>query len=110
MGRYTIRLGELSRKDIERAGAKASNLGELVSAGFQVPDGFSLTTEAFQSFLDANSIDAEDAAEKVEAGAIPPDVAEALFAEARGAGRCSSGCPFVGGLRRPGRRLIRRAV
>jgi len=48
---YIIRLGELSREDVERIGAEAANLSELMKAGLPVPDGFSLTT--FQVFLDS---------------------------------------------------------
>ena len=40
-------LHELGRDDIARAGGKGANLGELIKAGFDVPDGFVLTTEAY---------------------------------------------------------------
>jgi pyruvate,water dikinase len=39
-------LHELGCDDIARAGGKGANLGELIKAGFDVPDGFVLTTEA----------------------------------------------------------------
>ena len=38
-------LRELGRDDVARAGGKGANLGELIKAGFDVPDGFVLTTE-----------------------------------------------------------------
>jgi pyruvate,water dikinase len=44
---YTLKLRELSRNDIERAGAKAANLGELMGAGFPVPDGFVVECRCF---------------------------------------------------------------
>ncbi len=53
---YIISLGELTRADINRAGGKAANLGELVRAGFRVPDGFVVTTEAFGRFLAVNNL------------------------------------------------------
>ena len=84
--RYTIKLGELSREDIGCIGAKAANLSELMRVGLPVPDGFSLTTEAFQAFLDANSINAGSSAEKVEAAPLPPDVTKALLMAAKGLG------------------------
>ena len=82
-GRYTMKLGDLSREDIECIGAKAANLSELVRAGLPIPEGFSLTTEAFQAFLDANSIDADSPTEKVEAAPLPSNVTEALLAAAK---------------------------
>jgi len=81
--RYTIKLGELSREDIECIGAKAANLSELKRVGLPVPDGFSLTTEAFQAFLDANSINAGSSAKKVEAAPLPPNVTKALLMAAK---------------------------
>jgi pyruvate,water dikinase len=84
--RYTIKLGELSREDIGCIGAKAANLSELMRVGLPIPDGFSLTTEAFQAFLDANSINAGSFAEKVEAAPLPPDVTKALLRAAKGLG------------------------
>jgi len=70
--RYAIKLGELSREDIECIGAKAANLSELMKIGLPIPGGFSLTTEAFQGFLDANSINPGYSAEEVEAAPLPP--------------------------------------
>jgi rifampicin phosphotransferase len=46
-------LHELGRDDIARAGGKGANLGELIKAGFDVPDGFVLTTEAYAAALEA---------------------------------------------------------
>ncbi len=48
---YLLALSDLTRDLMNRAGAKAANLGELLRAGFPVPDGFVLTTEAFGRFL-----------------------------------------------------------
>jgi pyruvate,water dikinase len=42
----TIGLDRLGRQDAPRVGAKAANLGELVRAGFDVPEGFVATGEA----------------------------------------------------------------
>jgi phosphoenolpyruvate synthase/pyruvate phosphate dikinase len=44
-------LRELGRDDIARAGGKGANLGELIKAGFDVPDGFVLTTEVYAAAL-----------------------------------------------------------
>jgi pyruvate, water dikinase len=49
-------IADLSKNDIPIAGGKAANLGELVSAGFNVPPGFVLTTLAYDDFMAANNL------------------------------------------------------
>ena len=49
-------LADLSRGDLERAGGKGANLGELVRAGFPVPPGFVVTTAAYDRFVAENSL------------------------------------------------------
>jgi len=39
-------------------GGKGANLGRLTRAGFDVPPGFTVTTDAYEAFLDANSLQA----------------------------------------------------
>ena len=46
----------LGVNDIPIAGGKAANLGELTSAGFEVPPGFVLTTEVYDYFLKHNNL------------------------------------------------------
>jgi phosphohistidine swiveling domain-containing protein len=75
---YVLPLNHLTRSDISRAGAKAANLGELAHAGFPVPDGFVLTTAAFERFLSANTLDLNSSPESVIAAPLPPEVSEAL--------------------------------
>jgi phosphoenolpyruvate synthase/pyruvate phosphate dikinase len=36
---------------VKSVGGKAANLGEMLQAGFPVPDGFVVTTQAYQNFL-----------------------------------------------------------
>ena len=43
---YIKRFDELGRGDIDLAGGKGANLGELTRAGLPVPPGFVLTTAA----------------------------------------------------------------
>ena len=47
---------EIGRNDIARVGGKGANLGELTKGGFQVPDGFCVTTAAYQDFLRHNNL------------------------------------------------------
>lgn len=44
-------LSELNRNSLPSAGGKGANLGELIAAGFPVPPGFVLTTEAYDVFV-----------------------------------------------------------
>lgn len=70
----------LDRSEVGRAGAKAANLGELSRAGFPVPDGLVITTEAFGKFVDANALDPACSQEKVASSTVPPELVEAIRA------------------------------
>jgi pyruvate,water dikinase len=48
---FVVDLQQLGRGDLERAGGKGANLGELVRAGFAVPPGFVVTTAAYDDFV-----------------------------------------------------------
>lgn len=90
-------LSELTRDDVAIAGGKGANLGELVRGGFPVPDGFVVTTAAYDRFVaDAGlsaaidaAVSAVTAAQPAEAeasrvavlfarGELAPDLAESL--------------------------------
>jgi pyruvate,water dikinase len=47
---------DLRRTDVEIAGGKGANLGEMVAAGIPVPSGFVVTTHAYRAFLDEAGI------------------------------------------------------
>jgi phosphohistidine swiveling domain-containing protein len=46
-------LNEIDAGDIERAGGKGANLGEMTRAGFPVPPGFCILSNAYRAQLDA---------------------------------------------------------
>lgn len=48
----------ITRNDLARVGGKGANLGELTRAGFPVPDGFCVSTDAFRAFLDGGDTSA----------------------------------------------------
>ena len=76
-----VPLASLTARDIPLAGGKGANLGELIRAGFAVPDGFVITTEAFHLAARAAGIDAADAAgaaERMRTIAMPAEVARAI--------------------------------
>jgi rifampicin phosphotransferase len=49
--RFVVSLGDLDQDDLATAGGKAANLGSLVRAGFPVPNGFVVTTEAYGTVI-----------------------------------------------------------
>ncbi|HQY99088.1 MAG TPA: PEP/pyruvate-binding domain-containing protein [Propionicimonas sp.] len=80
-------LTELTSADVQTAGGKGANLGELIRGGFPVPAGFVVTTDAYRDFVRANSLgDAlhRRAAQLVKRGAAEPSQApvSGLFASA----------------------------
>ncbi|MCU1432464.1 MAG: phosphoenolpyruvate synthase, partial [Actinotalea sp.] len=70
-----IPLAALSRDDVELAGGKGANLGELVRGGFDVPGGFVVTTRAHR-LVDAGGL--PPTAAEIEAWVVPDEVAEAV--------------------------------
>jgi pyruvate,water dikinase len=79
---YTLPLQDLTRADLSRVGAKAANLGELARAGFPVPAGFVLTTQAFDEFVALSQLAETPAPEAVLAAELPAAVRAALRAAA----------------------------
>jgi len=48
---------DIGHEDIDLAGGKGANLGELTRAGLPVPPGFVLTTAAYRAFVTENDLD-----------------------------------------------------
>jgi phosphohistidine swiveling domain-containing protein len=74
------RIDQITAADGDSAGGKGANLGELVRAGFAVPDGFVLTTEAYEGAAEAAGVDPHDpaaAAERLRRSAVPDAIAGA---------------------------------
>lgn len=53
---YTIFFDEADKKDLPLVGGKGANLGEMTKAGFPVPYGFCVTTEAYKEFIKHNEL------------------------------------------------------
>jgi len=73
-------VSSLSASDVDIAGGKGANLGELVRAGFHVPDSFVLTTAAYDAAANAAHVDPHDpaaAAERLRTSPVPEAVATA---------------------------------
>jgi phosphohistidine swiveling domain-containing protein len=66
--RLVTRIDAVGRNDLELAGGKGANLGELMRAGFPVPDGFIISTEAYATVVEEAGL-----AEVITAGLAAPD-------------------------------------
>src|SRR6478736_1382574 len=79
-----VDLAHLSADDVATVGGKAANLGELIRAGFDVPPGFCVTTEAYRravrgTIVEAGTIsDGPAARAAVLAAPLPEPVADAV--------------------------------
>ena len=78
---YILPFEEIGKEDVAIAGGKGANLGEMTRAGFPVPPGAVLSTEAYDSFLVGNLISTErrdfgagDIRSRILAGRFPEDV------------------------------------
>lgn len=72
-----ISLNRVRAADVSLAGGKGANLGELIAAGFPVPDGFCITAEAYRSAVAPLQA---DLTALLEAG--DPEAVRALVADA----------------------------
>ena len=99
---------DLRREDVDYAGGKGANLGELTSAGLPVPDGFVVGAPAYAAFLIQtglrerlaqllDEVDVEDTAALQAASAtaqqmvyetpLPEDLVQEITVRLRAAGR-----------------------
>jgi rifampicin phosphotransferase len=53
---WVVNLSDVDRNTLALAGGKGANLGELIRAGFPVPDGFVVATAAYDRFLSFNHL------------------------------------------------------
>ncbi|MCG6878519.1 MAG: hypothetical protein LJE96_05145 [Deltaproteobacteria bacterium] len=56
MAKLVKKFEEMTKKDIQKAGGKAANLGELTKAGFNVPPGFCVTSDALFYLIEKSGI------------------------------------------------------
>jgi pyruvate,water dikinase len=56
MGNFVRFFQEMTKQDIQEAGGKAANLGELTQAGFNVPPGFCVTSNAIAHHIQENGL------------------------------------------------------
>lgn len=56
MRKYIRSFGEMTKGDFQTAGGKAANLGELTQKGFNVPDGFCVTSDSLPYLIQENHL------------------------------------------------------
>ena len=54
--KYIKTFSEIDKNDIASVGGKGANLGEMVKAGFPVPEGFAVTAQAYFHFIKVNEL------------------------------------------------------
>jgi pyruvate, water dikinase len=62
MKTYIRKFSEIAAKDVELAGGKGANLGELFNHGIPVPDGFVILSSCYERFLEIAGLNARIAA------------------------------------------------
>lgn len=83
---WVLPLSKVGAADLPLVGGKAANLGELIKAAIDVPDGFVITTDAYGAALEDARLSVPDAAEndpeefrnRVAGIDLPPGLAEQI--------------------------------
>ena len=76
-----VPLSAIGARDLPIAGGKGANLGELIRAGFPVPDGFVITTGAYLAAASAARVDPNDPAgarTRLVETPVPAEIANAV--------------------------------
>jgi pyruvate,water dikinase len=56
ISKYVLPFEECDLSMVAKVGGKCASLGELMKARIPVPPGFAITTDAYELFLDENSL------------------------------------------------------
>jgi pyruvate,water dikinase len=83
---YIRDLSDLTRADAPEVGAKSAGLGALLRAGFPVPGGFVLTTEAFDLAMAHHGFSADTPQDAVAAESLPEGIVSELLRAAAALG------------------------
>ena len=59
MGKFVKTFGEMTREDIQEAGGKAANLGELTRNGYNIPPGFCVTSGSLSYHTEKSNLQPE---------------------------------------------------
>ncbi|TGE38769.1 phosphoenolpyruvate synthase [Desulfosporosinus fructosivorans] len=74
MQKYVLYFKEIDKQHLAYVGGKGANLGEMTKAGFPVPQGFCVTTEAYRTFIDTSTQMSEfyDLLDRINADELEP--------------------------------------
>jgi pyruvate,water dikinase len=79
---YIAWLDKIGESGVIHVGRKADNIARMQRAGFRVPNGFCITTHAYQAFLNENAIpeltDERELAAEIEQGQFPDNLGAAI--------------------------------
>ncbi|MDO4333265.1 MAG: PEP/pyruvate-binding domain-containing protein [Eubacteriales bacterium] len=78
---YIQTFQNIGKKDLETAGGKGANLGEMTGAGIPVPPGAVLTAQAYRRFMKHNGIDVSGRPGQIRAAICAADIPEDVKAE-----------------------------
>ncbi len=53
---HILWFNQIDKEDVSLVGGKGANLGEITKAGFNVPEGFVLTSHAYYDFIRENNL------------------------------------------------------
>ncbi|MEM7114547.1 MAG: PEP/pyruvate-binding domain-containing protein [Chloroflexota bacterium] len=80
---YTLPFSQLNKTSIPAAGGKGANLGEMATVGLPIPTGFVLTTAAYDTFVQTNSLQEQILTLANMVSASDPQSSEAAAAQIR---------------------------
>lgn len=79
---YLLRFEDIRKEDVNIAGGKGTNLGEMTQTGIPVPPGCVLSSQAYRHFIEENHITEQhnpQIREQILAGTIPEDMRQELL-------------------------------
>lgn len=92
---YVVPLATVAAGDLGVAGGKGANLGELIQAGFAVPDGFVVSTRLYRDAVNATGVSGSDDAALIRAAIEALTIAPPLAVEIVDAYRELGGGPVA---------------
>ncbi|MCR5848613.1 MAG: phosphoenolpyruvate synthase [Lachnospiraceae bacterium] len=84
MNKYILNFEQIKKEDVNAAGGKGANLGEMTGASIPVPKGYVVLSSAYDAFMDYNKIDvnqidsAKGIREAIINGNIPAEIKDEI--------------------------------
>ena len=81
--RLVALISAVRRSDLELVGGKGANLGEMMQAGFPVPDGFIVSTEAYAAVVEDAGLAGRRGRRNAQAARAPPSAQRSRTSRSR---------------------------